>query len=262
MTITLKEAGSDDRCEHIAIAPDCRTIVTVSHGDTLRFWDMMTGAELLHRTGAASRVTSLAFSPESKVLATGHADSAILLWDLSSIGAHYGALVHKADAPQAAASWEDLASPDARKAHQAVGRLIAAGDSATALLRLKLVPAPEAERRISDMIADLDHDSYVRRKKATMELEKLLPQARPALVNALANKPSLELQRRIETLLVLPALVVRDVQALRDIRGVQVLEQIATAQARALLKNLAAGAPEAQLTQEAKAALQRLAKRG
>jgi hypothetical protein len=58
-------------------------------------------------------------------------------------------------------------------------------------------------------------------------LEKLLPQVRPALVNALAKTPSLEVRRRIESLLAVPTPLVRDVQSLRDIRGVQVLEHIA-----------------------------------
>src|SRR5262249_20662553 len=88
LTIPLKESGSDDRCDRIAIAPDCRTLVTVSPGYALRFWDMMTGEELLHRTGATTRVTSLAFSPDGRYLAAGHADSTILLWDLSVIGEH------------------------------------------------------------------------------------------------------------------------------------------------------------------------------
>jgi hypothetical protein len=261
MTIPLKESGADDRCDLIAIAPDCRTIVTVTPGSAMRFWDRVTGEELPRRTGATARVTALAFSPDGKFLATGHADSTILLWDLSFIGEHYKSLLTKADARQVAASWEDLANSDARKAHRAVGRLIAAGDSATALLRIKLVPAPEAGGRVSGLIADLNHESFVRRQKASTELEKRLPQVRPALVNALAKTPSLEVRRRIESLLDLPTLVVRDVQSLRDLRGVQVLEQIATPEAHDHLKKLAAGAREARLTQDAKAAVERLVKR-
>jgi RNA polymerase sigma factor (sigma-70 family) len=261
MTITLKESGADDRCDLLAIAPDCRTLVTVSHGDTVRFWDMATGAELLRRTSPAASVTSLAFSPDAKVLATGHADSTILLWDLASIGARYKSLLMKTDAQQLAASWEDLASSDARKAHRAIGRLIAAGDSATALLRIKLAPAPEAGGRIAGLIDDLDHDSFVRREKASKELEKLLPQARPALLEVLAKKPPLEVRLRIESLLARSTMLVHDAQSLREIRSVQVLEGIATGAARDLLRNLAAGDRFARLTQEAKAAVERLEKK-
>jgi hypothetical protein len=267
MTITLREKGPEDRSDRIAIAPDCRTIVTVSHGSALRFWDAVTGEELLRRTGATARVTSLAFSPDGKFLATGHADSTILLWDVSFIGEHYKSLLANADGRQAAAWWEDLASSDARKAHQAVGRLIAAGDAATAFLRTKLVPAPEAGGRVSDLIADLDANSFARRENASRELERLLPQARPGLVNALAKPHSLEVRRRVESLLALPTSLVRDAQSLREIRAVEVLEHIAATGADStrlaaidLLKNLAAGAPEARLTHEAKAGVERLAK--
>jgi RNA polymerase sigma factor (sigma-70 family) len=269
MTITLKENGSDDRCDLVAIAPDCRTIVTVSHGSALRFWDMITGEELLRRTGSTARVTSLAFSADGRFLATGHADSTILLWDLSFVGGHYKSLLTKADARQVAAWWEDLASSDAGKAHQAMGRLVAAGDSATALIRTKLPAAVEiAEERVSGLIADLDHESFVRREKASKELEKLLPQVRPALENALSATPSLEVRRRIKSLLALPSLKVREAETLRGVRAVQVLEQIAATgadgtrlSAMELVKNLAAGAPDARLTQEAKATVERVVRK-
>jgi RNA polymerase sigma factor (sigma-70 family) len=268
LTITMKERGSDDDCDRVALAPDCRTMVTVSQHGTLRFWDMLTGEEVLHRGGAPARVTSVAFSPDSKLLATGHADSTILLWDVSSIGTHYQSQLTHADAQQVAAWWEDLASSDARTAHQAVGRLVAAGAVTTALLRTKLVPATEGRGRVARLIADLDHESFDRREKASRELEALLPQARPALLNALSGTPSPEARRRIELLLAVPTPVVRDLQSLRHIRGIQVLEQLAAQgpdaarlDALDLLKKLTAGAPEARLTQEATAAVDRLAKR-
>jgi hypothetical protein len=167
-----------------------------------------------------------------------------------------------------AAWWEDLASSDARAAHQAVGRLVAAGAVTTALLRAKLVPATEGRGRVARLIADLDDEDFDRREKASRELEALLPQARPALMNALSGTPSPEAQHRIELLLAVPTRVVRDVQSLRHNRGIQVLEQLAAREPDAtrpdaldFLKKLAAGTPEARLTQEAKAALDRLVKR-
>jgi hypothetical protein len=49
--------------------------------------------------------------------------------------------------------------------------------------------------------------------------------------------------------------------SLRMLRAIEVLEHIGTAEARELLQKLVEGAPEARLTREAKAALQRLANR-
>ncbi len=49
-------------------------------------------------------------------------------------------------------------------------------------------------------------------------------------------------------------------EILRELRALEVLEQAGTDQARQVLEALAKGAPEAHLTQGAKAALERLAK--
>jgi len=50
-------------------------------------------------------------------------------------------------------------------------------------------------------------------------------------------------------------------KTLQGLRTIEVLEHIGTLMAQAILKDLAEGAPEARITQEAKAALARLAKR-
>jgi hypothetical protein len=76
---------------------------------------------------------------------------------------------------------------------------------------------------------------------------------------ALAGRPSPEVRRRLGELLQrLDPLA--SPELLRGLRAVQVLEQVGTPEARDLLRTLAGGVPEARLTQEAKASLQRLAR--
>ena len=53
----------------------------------------------------------------------------------------------------------------------------------------------------------------------------------------------------------------RPAKVLQQSRAVQLLEMLGSAEASQLLQELAQGAPEARLTQEAKASLERLAKR-
>jgi hypothetical protein len=53
----------------------------------------------------------------------------------------------------------------------------------------------------------------------------------------------------------------RTPEELRGMRVVEVLEHVGTPDARRLLESLAAGAPGARLTQEAKASLDRLSKK-
>ena len=87
--------------------------------------------------------------------------------------------------------------------------------------------------------------------------------ARPHIVKALDNKPPLEVRKRLDDLLL--AIDQRkgrpSPDELRQIRAVQMLEWIGSADARKLLTDLANGSPVMWQTQEAKAALERLAKR-
>lgn len=86
--------------------------------------------------------------------------------------------------------------------------------------------------------------------------------AKPALRKALAGKPSLEMRRRVEPIVKnLESWPASSSAALRDWRALEVLEHLGTPEARRLLRQLADGVPEAGLTREAKAVLQRLAVR-
>ncbi len=71
-----------------------------------------------------------------------------------------------------------------------------------------------------------------------------------------------EVRSRITQLLKpLDGWVVTDPDTLRALRAIWVLERIGTPEARAVLEDLAKGAPEVRQTQEAKAALDFLTKR-
>ena len=80
---------------------------------------------------------------------------------------------------------------------------------------------------------------------------------------ALEGKPSLETRRRLEDLLVKASSAWWDVsgERLRSLRAVEALELDGAKEAREVLETFAAGAEGARLTEEAKAALERLAKR-
>jgi hypothetical protein len=126
--------------------------------------------------------------------------------------------------------------------------------------RLRPVPVPDRES-IVRLEKDLDSDQFPVRQKAVQELERLEEAARPALRETLAGKPSPEVRRRAEELLDRLDGPVPPPGQLRLLRVVEVLEQIDAGEAREVLRELARGDPEARLTQEAKASLERLARR-
>src|SRR5262249_16809073 len=121
------------------------------------------------------------------------------------------------------------------------------------------VRAPDVRRgeHIARWIGDLDSEDFAVREAANRGLEAVGESARPALMRALAGKPSAEARRRLEQLVAgLDGPTRR-----RAVRSVEVLERIGTAPAREILERLARGEKEARLTEEVRAALARLAER-
>jgi hypothetical protein len=110
------------------------------------------------------------------------------------------------------------------------------------------------------LIAELDNERSEAREQAFTELAGLENRAEPLLRKMSANDPSPEARRRIESLLNKLRGPLTFAPTIRLVRTVEVLEHAGTAEARQFLQKLAEGAPDARLTREAKAALQRLAR--
>jgi RNA polymerase sigma factor (sigma-70 family) len=254
------EAGTIQFVQQILFAPDGRSVAVAFADGTIRILDTATGQERLRRSGYDSRVHSLAFAPDGKSLASGHEDSTILIWNLMPELSRRAPIV-QASRQQLESWWTDLAGPDAPQAHVAIWKLVASPEQTLPLLRERLHPvAAIPANELRTLLADLDSNQFDRRQAAWQRLTDLEEQAEPILRQALQDNPSLEKRRRIESLLSVPR-VVKSPDKLRDLRAVEVLEQIGTAEAREILKSLAKGAPEARLTQEANASLDRLAMR-
>jgi HEAT repeat protein len=124
-----------------------------------------------------------------------------------------------------------------------------------------MLPVTNPEQ-LTRWIADLDNESFTVRQKAQRSIQSLGEPAIPALQRALADGPPLEVKRRLLDIITTlePKLGAAPPIQLRQIRAIQVLESLATPEARQVLQNLAKGA-DASLTREAQAALKRLARR-
>ncbi len=69
-----------------SVSPDGKLVATTSDQDNVvRFWDMATGNQVGEFRGHLGSVTSMAFSPDSKRLATGGSDSTVLIIDVQKV---------------------------------------------------------------------------------------------------------------------------------------------------------------------------------
>jgi RNA polymerase sigma factor (sigma-70 family) len=240
---------------------DGRTLFTADHECVIRVTEAATGRERGRLHGhLPGGLGALALSADGRVLATGGYDTQVLLWDLTGLGdgRRFAGLGRSA---RLRAAWDALAGADARAAYAALWQLLSDPEGAAALLQERLRPADTADARtVARLIGELDAKRFPAREEATRELERLGESAEPALRRALAARPTPEVRRRVEALLHRgqPPLTG---ERLRELRGIEVLEYMGTPPARRVLEALSRGAPEARLTQEATASLDRLARR-
>jgi RNA polymerase sigma factor (sigma-70 family) len=249
----------------VALAPDGRSMA-VATGWTegmLHLFDVADGKEFLRLQGHGAAVSSVAFSPDGKTLASGQRDTTVLVWDLARGSRPTGIHLPELSPEDLDRLWTHLAGADAPKAHTALWTLVGVPGRAVPFLRDRLPPAvAEDPRRIGQLIADLDSAQFAVREAAAQELEKLGTEAGPALRQALAQAPPLEVRRRAEGLLATPpSRLVASPETLRRLRAIQVLERIGSGEAMQVLATLARGAAAKRDTQEAQAAVQRLAER-
>ena len=118
-----------------------------------------------------------------------------------------------------------------------------------------MVVRPAPAEQVAKLITDLDSDTFTKRQQAAKALDDLGEAAEGAVRHALAGNPALELRQRLEQLM-----QKRNVEVIRKLRAIEVLEQIGTAEARELLDSLAKGSPNPRVLDAAKAALARQAK--
>ncbi len=118
-------------------------------------------------------------------------------------------------------------------------------------------PGPKAEL-LDKVVNDLQSEKFAVREKASVQLAKVGESAVPRLRDHLAKTTSAEARRRLVRALELLDPPELSPLRLQVNRALELLESIGSQEAIALLKNLAAGEPNARLTRDAQQSLDRL----
>jgi hypothetical protein len=160
--------------------------------------------------------------------------------------------------------WAELSGADGARAYRAIRRLGLSGPRGAAFLKARLKgDKPPDEQRIARLIADLDADKFATREKAFAELEKLGVRAEPALRQTLKGEVSVEVRRRIQSLLGRLGTSQEEPPSseLIRLRVIEALEANGSKEAAQILSELSEETTNARLAQEAKASLERLSRR-
>jgi len=225
----------------------------------LRFVEMATLGVRRELPGHAdAAVRAMAIAPGSNLLATASSDTTVLIWDLlrptgpSQAGGPLdrGALETR---------WKALANEDAGAAYAAILQLVSSPGESIAWIKEKLTPeAPVDPKRLETLIENLNDDRFKVRESATAELLQIGARAAPAVDQALATNPNLEMLRRLQGIRKSVTGPVLKGEKLQAFRAIEALEKIATPDAVILLRSLAGGAPGGLLTTQARNSLARL----
>jgi WD40 repeat protein len=222
---------------------------------TLLLFDVATGKNLPTLPGHTGEVYALEFTGDGRHLISLGWDGTVLVWPVAAPQLPQPKLVKG----RLEELTKQLTGDDAAVAWYALWTLVAAGDQATAHLRPLLSKVPPVDAAtVTKYQQALESTKFADRDKATRELKEMGAAGEPILAALLAGKPTLELRLRVEPLLAPMRQPQPSPGQVRALRLLEVLERIGSKEARAVLADLAQGAPEAWLTRQAAGCVQRL----
>jgi RNA polymerase sigma factor (sigma-70 family) len=260
--VTGEERPGKEGETAFAFSRDGRWLASAMNDGAIRISEIATGQEVMRLDASPAIVQKLIWTPVNRTLISSQDDATVVIWDLSPVGSQTG---QKAiEAQQLVEAWDSLKNKDSITAYRTIWLLASSGQHAIDLLKnnIKPVPVTGDTQRILQLVRDLDHEDFTKRETASRDLTSMGANAEAALVEALKTNQSLEFRNRARAVLRNIARTKKSPapEELRNGRALAVLERLATPSALELLKNIASGAPEARLTQEAKASLARLQK--
>jgi hypothetical protein len=236
--------------KNVLLSPDGR-VVAISIDNTINVYEIASGAlRFSHRH--ATNIHSLAFSPDGRLLAASSSEAPVYLWNTT------GDLTDPPppwDAKLAEQVWADLAGATG-PGWRAVRQLRANPVPALALLRERLRQTKPDPGLLSHQLAQLSAADSRARDRATEALKGYGDLIRAELTAEASRATSPEARAGLVGLL--NHLDTMTPDRVRVVRAVEAVEGMGTADAIALLREWARGPAGMLLTDEARAALDRL----
>lgn len=251
----------DETVQSLSFSADNRFLISSGWDETVVAWDLLTRQAITQFIGHTEHVNATAFSPLDMTFATGASgtsDTSTIVWDLKKFVMR----------PQPAIVWNDfdkvwtrLGANSLKDSLDATSQFIAGGDEFLDLLEKRVGTMLDAKTpgSIDESIKLLDHPEWAIREEATLHLMTMRGKADVELRLAYDEAESPEIKCRLSRVLKKkfsqPKSNVVDLR--RWSRIVFALEQINTRRTQTLLKNLAAGSTDIDVSIDAQDAFQR-----
>ncbi|MBI2922740.1 MAG: hypothetical protein HYY18_16935 [Planctomycetes bacterium] len=247
------DLGTADARAGVAWSPDPAVAACAAPGGGVILWDPATGRSFAKLAGPG--VDCLAFSPDGRRLAAGHASGQVSLW---KVPARTPSIVSAGSIENL---WGELACQKTRRALRAARSLAAGDDAMVTFVRERLAERPAA-RTFERLLRDLSSESARSRQEARDELEWLGFLAAPALRAALAGEDD-ETRRRMfaDLLEAAESPCSRSAVNWQRTRGLRALEEAGTPLALDALQKVADDSPSSRESAAARAAMERLRRR-
>jgi hypothetical protein len=217
-----------------------------------------TGKTVWTRSVKPADAAILTLTPDGRTLIAGGMDGGLNYHDLAPEDWSAPTGWKAADYQRA---WQTLAGEDAVRGYAAVWDLSSLRDESVAFLGKQMKATEPAGPAVRRLIADLDSNDFSTRQAAQKELAKFGGAVEAELREASRKASSKEVKLALAKLLADLERGGPGGEQVRQGRALTVLERIGTPAAVGVLKRLAAGAPGASLTEEARRALARLTHR-
>lgn len=228
---------------------------------TVRLWELSTLQERLRLNGLPGEATSLAIAPDKESIGIGFSSTQALRCSLIPDGIDQAAW----SSERAEIEWKALASLDGAAAYRALTYFILHKDKSTPFLspRQRPVPGlePDRQRQWLAAIKNLGDPSFEVREKAARELKTAPDSVEALLRESLTGRSPGEVQFRLKTITQSRLTPEKQSERRRGARICEILESLGSPAALAVLREYSEGARGAWLTEDARAAVERLDRR-